>query len=163
MAQQEGEWITVNGRHIMIGAGESREEAINRAIANKNADKKNEQIAKNKEQADKLNGKQKVLGTDEIQDKFTSYLKENKNGDSPEKIVKDFEKKLGQKIPDRFKERLITQVKMDKGSLTKNDLSTNTKSIYSDTAKKMLGKDWFELRHHEKAKVVEEYNKHNKK
>ena len=60
MAQQEGEWITVNGRHIMIGSGESREEAINRAIANKNADKKNEQIAKNKEQADKLNGKSSV-------------------------------------------------------------------------------------------------------
>ena len=75
MAQQEGEWITVNGRHIMIGSGESREEAINRSIANKNADKKNEQIAKNKEQADRLNGK-------------VVDVKDFKEGDTP-KVISD--------------------------------------------------------------------------
>ncbi len=75
MAQQEGEWITVNGRHIIIGSGESREEAINRSIANKNADKKNEQIAKNKEQADKLNGK-------------VVDVKDFKEGDTP-KVISD--------------------------------------------------------------------------
>ena len=52
-----GEWITVNGRHILIGDGESREDAINRAIAKKNEDIKEKQINQNKAQADKLNGK----------------------------------------------------------------------------------------------------------
>lgn len=51
------EWITVNGRHIPIGAGESREEAISKAIAKQNSEKKASQIAKNKAVADKLNGK----------------------------------------------------------------------------------------------------------
>lgn len=115
----DGEWITVNGRHIMIGKGESRDEAISRAIAKKNEETKEKQIAKSKAEADRLNGKQKILGTDEIQNKFTSYLKSNKSGDSPQKMVRDFEKQLGQKIPDRFKERLMAQVSMEKASSRK--------------------------------------------
>ena len=81
MAQQEGEWITVNGRHILIGAGESREEAINRAIANKNADKKNEQIAKNQEQADKLNGKQSMTMDKDYYDKHVDMAVEFEDED----------------------------------------------------------------------------------
>ena len=52
-------------------------------------------------------------------DQFTSYLKSNKSGDSPQKMVRDFEKQLGQKIPDRFKERLMAQVSMEKASSRK--------------------------------------------
>ena len=56
MAQySEGDWITVNGRHILIGEGESKQDAINRAIAQKNEDTKERQIKNAKEQADKLN------------------------------------------------------------------------------------------------------------
>ena len=68
------EWITVNGKHILIGSGESREEAISRAIATKNAETKERQIAKNKADADKLNGKGDV--------------KNFKDGDTP-KVLSD--------------------------------------------------------------------------
>lgn len=43
-------WITVNGQHIPIGAGESKDDAIKRAL-----ERRNNQISKNKAQADKLN------------------------------------------------------------------------------------------------------------
>ena len=57
MAQEIVGWITVNGQHIPLGAGESKEEAINRAIAKRNSETKSSQIAKHKAEADKRNGK----------------------------------------------------------------------------------------------------------
>ena len=55
MATKEPEsWITVNGKHIPIGAGETKEEAINKAL-NKDADNKERQIKQNEEEAKKLN------------------------------------------------------------------------------------------------------------
>lgn len=52
MATKEPEqWITVNGRHIPIGAGESKEEAIKKAL-NKDADTKQKQIKQNEKEAD---------------------------------------------------------------------------------------------------------------
>ena len=40
-------WVTVNGKHVPIFEGESKEDAVARSIST-NEDKKNEQIAKNK-------------------------------------------------------------------------------------------------------------------
>ena len=58
MADREiKQWITMNGQHIPIYDGESKQDAVNRAIADKNEKTKESQIAKNKEQADRLNGK----------------------------------------------------------------------------------------------------------
>lgn len=58
MAEKEiKQWITINGQHVPIFEGESKQDAVNRAIAKNNEDVKEKQIAKNKEQADKLNGK----------------------------------------------------------------------------------------------------------
>ena len=57
MAEVE-QWITVNGVHIPIHEGESKEDAVNKAIAKHNEDKKESDMAKAKEQADNLNGKQ---------------------------------------------------------------------------------------------------------
>lgn len=68
------EWITVNGRHILITNGESREEAISRAIAQKNAETKERQIKQNQKIADELNGKGDV--------------KSFKDGDTP-KVLSD--------------------------------------------------------------------------
>lgn len=48
----------MNGVHIPIHEGESKEDAVNKAIAKHNEDKKESDMAKAKEQADKLNGKQ---------------------------------------------------------------------------------------------------------
>ena len=50
-------WFTMNGNHIPIFKGESQQDAVNRAIADSNEKQKQSDIAKNKQQADKLNGK----------------------------------------------------------------------------------------------------------
>ena len=50
-------WFTVNGVHRPIYEGESKQDAYNREVAKLNEDTKNRQIAKSKEQADRLNGK----------------------------------------------------------------------------------------------------------
>lgn len=92
----EGDWITINGRHIQIGSGESKQDAINRAIANSNEDKKKAQIAKNKEVADKLNGKSGVRETSESvqstlpmsdvkSDKFVSAISKAKESQDEDK------------------------------------------------------------------------------
>lgn len=61
MSQKEvKEWITINHNHIPIYKGESRQDAYNRSIALMNENKKNTDIERNKQEADKLNGK-KIL------------------------------------------------------------------------------------------------------
>ena len=58
MAQKEPkDWITVNGKHIPIYEGESKQDAYNKAVAKMNEDKKAADIAKRKAEVDKLNGK----------------------------------------------------------------------------------------------------------
>lgn len=58
MAEREPkDWITVNGRHIPIYEGESKQDAYNKAVAKMNEDKKKADIERNKKESDKLNGK----------------------------------------------------------------------------------------------------------
>ena len=76
-------WITVNGAKVPLFKGESKEDAINRHIAKENETKKANDIAKNKEQADKLNEKDKkseyeMLGNP---DKDGNYKARNSNGE----------------------------------------------------------------------------------
>ena len=53
MAKKEPKaWITVNGQHIPIYDGESRQDAYNRAVAKHNEDVKQKQIDANKKQSD---------------------------------------------------------------------------------------------------------------
>lgn len=70
MAQREvKQWITMNGKHIPIFEGESKAAAVKRATAKQlkeDEDKKEKQIAANKKEADRNNGKEKSL--DEIDD-----------------------------------------------------------------------------------------------
>jgi len=58
--RQVKDWITVNGQHIPIFEGESKDDAYNRAVAQHNEDVKDSQIKKNKAQADKLNKDVKI-------------------------------------------------------------------------------------------------------
>ena len=46
-------WVTVNGQHVPIFEGESKGDAINRAIAKSNSDTKSRQIANNQQQSNK--------------------------------------------------------------------------------------------------------------
>lgn len=65
MSQKEPiDWITVNGAHVPLYDGESKEQAISRHLSIIKAEKDKElQIAKNKEQADRLNGKIDHVGS----------------------------------------------------------------------------------------------------
>lgn len=81
MPKEIKQWITVNGQHIPIYEGESKEDAVNRAIKNKDEDDKEKQIAKNKKQADTLNKDKKEDSNDstkEEQDKLVADMIKNK-------------------------------------------------------------------------------------
>ena len=54
------EWITINGQHVPILNGESKDDAYNRFVAKHNSDTKEAQIKKNQEQADKLNREKQI-------------------------------------------------------------------------------------------------------
>ena len=75
MAKREvKDWITVNGQHIPLYEGDTKDKAVARYIANKNEDTKNKQIAENQKQADDASGKKLVLkdNTD-----FKQFIKDN--------------------------------------------------------------------------------------
>ncbi|MBP5423816.1 MAG: hypothetical protein J6Y78_15375 [Paludibacteraceae bacterium] len=59
--RQVKDWITINGNHIPIFEGESKQDAYNRAVAKANEDKKKTDIEKNQRESDKLNGKSRGL------------------------------------------------------------------------------------------------------
>ena len=94
MAKKEPvNWITVNGKHVPIFEGESKQDAYNRAIAKENESKKSEDIKRNKAQADRLNGKVKPTPIEE------SIYHNNPNeyggrGMRPAEQAKIFEQKL---------------------------------------------------------------------
>ena len=61
MAKKEPkDWITVNGRHIPIYDGESKQDAYNRAVAKHNEDVKSKQISRNKAQVDRISNAHKT-------------------------------------------------------------------------------------------------------
>ena len=67
MAREVVDWFTMNGKHIPIFEGESKQDAINRSVADRNEAKKAVDIARNKQVADELNGKVSITsGRDAI-------------------------------------------------------------------------------------------------
>lgn len=44
-------WITMNGSHVPIYSGDSKEDIFNRSVAHRNSDTKQKQIARNEQQA----------------------------------------------------------------------------------------------------------------
>lgn len=72
------DWITVNGKHIPLFEGESKQDAINRVIAKDNEDKKDSDINRNKKEADELNHKS-----------VSHKNLDNFNNDALQKIIHD--------------------------------------------------------------------------
>lgn len=75
------QWITINGVHVPIYEGESKQDAVKRAIgkaqdnAKANEDQKAKDIAKNKAEKDKLNGKDDFILKDEVPDLYPEAMK----------------------------------------------------------------------------------------
>lgn len=84
MSDKDITWVTINGQHIPIGAGESKDEAVKKFLAKKrdsNADNKDRQIENSKKVADELNKEKQVESPKEGLNKTTS-----------DKFVKDLDK-----------------------------------------------------------------------
>lgn len=73
MAEVE-QWITVNGVHIPIHEGESKEDAVNKAIAKHNEDKKESDIARAKEQSSQLTKEQRIAELQKQKDTAKGFL-----------------------------------------------------------------------------------------
>ena len=82
MAKDSGDiqWITVDGQHIPIKAGESKDDAVKRFIANREA-QKDKQIENNKKQAEELNADRKTVSTQDEHKKAIEELSKDKYED----------------------------------------------------------------------------------
>ena len=72
------QWITVNGRHIPLHSGESKADAIKRAVGdtvNNNEDEKEKQLARNKAEKDSIN-KKSNLADEGTQTEHKNAIKE---------------------------------------------------------------------------------------
>ena len=82
MAEIKG-WITVNGKHVPLMEGESKQDAYNRAVAKHNEDKKAKDLARNKKEADNAKTKGTVkykdynIQRDNSVDTELYYIKKN--------------------------------------------------------------------------------------
>lgn len=95
MSKSEGTWITINGRHVLIKDGESATDAINRSIAEQNEKTKEDQIARNKKEANALNGKEEKSETFEgydedidIQKNVMEFLEDFDGTDQQDAAIK---------------------------------------------------------------------------
>lgn len=75
-AREVIDWFTSKGKHIPIFKGESKQDALNRTIAQQNEDKKQADIERNKKQADALN-KKNVMKTISDSQQLDSILSDN--------------------------------------------------------------------------------------
>ena len=82
MSDKDITWVTINGQHIPIGAGESKDEAVKKFLAKKNdnVDRQEKQIENNKKVADELN-KNKVTSTQAQHEKAVKELSNEKYPD----------------------------------------------------------------------------------
>ena len=75
MAREVKQWITIDGQHIPIFEGQSKQDVVNSFIAKKNEDTKEKQIAKNKAESDRLNGKKSPKETKIPREQLKKILK----------------------------------------------------------------------------------------
>ena len=77
------QWITVNGQHIPLGAGESKEDAIKRAFGKKEdpIDKQQREIAERQAEKDRLNEDRKGKSTQDEHKEAVNELSKDKYED----------------------------------------------------------------------------------
>lgn len=77
-------WVTINGQHIPIGAGESKDEAVKKFLSKKredDIDRKEKQIANNQKVAEELNKDNKIKSTQEKHNEAVKELSKDKYPD----------------------------------------------------------------------------------
>lgn len=83
------DWITINGKHVPIYEGESKQDAVNRSIAKDNADKKDADIERNKAEADKLNANPKKSIKEVVAESNKMMQDASRQWDESRKLAKD--------------------------------------------------------------------------
>ena len=140
-------WITVNGKHIPLREGESKKDAINKAIVKDNEDIKEKQIAQRQKEADERNGKSP---------KFERPDKPNKNTEAGMAWVM-YDKHFSQ-LTDAEKDKVTNAVikyKADsKKSNGKGAIGVKTNDVAERNAK-ALGLDFEKV----KKDTIAKYNK----
>ena len=84
MSDKDIQWVTINGQHIPIGAGESKDEAVKKFLAKKNEDnidRQEKQIESNKKVADELKKDNKGKSTQEQHSEAVKELSQDKYPD----------------------------------------------------------------------------------
>ena len=160
MAEEKGVWRTIKGTHVFIREGESAEDALNRTIAKQNEDKKQEQISKHKEVADKLNGKetkeQKLARLQKEYDEAKGLLAKAKIHTEIEMVKADWKgtKEEWQAHKDAEHQKAVQE------SLAKKKAEEDAKKAKEDAKKKQLEE---ELKTQpkdkvEQFKIIQRYN-----
>ena len=139
MAREIETWITMNGQHIPIYKVESKQDAVNRAIANKNEDTKEKQIARNKAESDRLNGK------DVIKHEHPSNTKSD---DLEERIQKRYKQEYERRKKDGYftpmykkRDEIMTMIQVVRQEMAQ------AKQDGDEAAYKKLAEHYKELRH----------------
>lgn len=101
MSNNDGEWITVNGRHILLGSGESKQEAIDRVFK---SDKKAKQIKQNESEAKRLNAESKYR--DNLSKSGKAEIKNGTLTFNGKPVDKLDTRKAGEKGSDSFADHL---------------------------------------------------------
>ena len=105
-------WFTSKGKHIPIFEGESKQDALNRAIAKENEEKKQQQISQNKEQADKLNGKVTAKKPMSMEDIQNSKVRGKSMSESEKKQVIADLKKQAEELKGLSKVKVLNRISM---------------------------------------------------
>ena len=101
-------WITVNGKHIPLREGESKKDAINKAIVKDNEDIKEKQIAQRQKEADERNGK--VVSADKEAENLKQWISQQYKDYGIKKYVKDsYTSDFVNGLKNNYKEYTTTQ------------------------------------------------------
>lgn len=147
------DWFTMNGKHIPIYEGESKEDAYSRAVAQHNEDIKNKQISENQKQAENADGKG-MQSNDKIGKDIAKYANDTyglKWSSSAKKLDSGLQKSLLEQyervhkefpeISDIVKSVTVTNGKTDMG-LVQGGTKDGTLVISSDFMKYDMNNPW---------------------
>ena len=163
MAREIVDWFTMNGKHIPIYEGESKQDAVNRSIANSNEDKKSAQISKSTEQADKLNKESKIRALQAEYDNTKGLLAKAKIKRKIEMLESDWKGTEEEYIAYKSKQWNEEQAKKQKEYEERQQAEKKAKEEAEEKKKKALDYEMATQPKHkvEQFKIIQEFNPMN--
>lgn len=131
-------WFTMNGKHIPIYEGESKDDAVRRSVVLDNEAKKQADIKRNKEEADKLNNKKSLSSASSIHD-YKKLMSEAKTKEELMSVIKQ----AGNHMTPEQMENLTSFAYDLKNKFSKTTATVNTQSEHKKAVAE-LSKDKYE-------------------